>query len=119
MRGSERRIGEGQRLLGFDEDPFPVEPRAVAFMCLEGTRDVRGVVGVDVLGEAVEELGQIPGGLIGEIWEFEDQAVARGHVIGWICGIGHDVDCVLRVIGLLPPGGRCCALGRRSEVVPG
>lgn len=43
-----------------------------------------------MLGEAVEELGQVPCGLIGEIWEFEDQAVARGHVVGGIKGPDGD-----------------------------
>ena len=92
MRGSERRVWEGKRLLRVDEEPFPVEPRTLAFMCLVGTQDLRGVMGVDVLGEGLEEFAELPSGLVGERWEFQDQTVARGHVVGGFCGIGNHMD---------------------------
>jgi hypothetical protein len=89
MPGSERRIWEGKRLLRLDKKAFPVELLAFAFMCLVCTRDLRGVMGVDVLGEGLEELGELPCGLVAELGEFEYQTVTRSHVVGRLGGIGH------------------------------
>jgi hypothetical protein len=46
-------------------------------------------MGVDVLGESLEELGELPGGLVGELGEVQDQTVTRGDIIGGVGGIGH------------------------------
>jgi hypothetical protein len=62
VRGSERWVGEGKRLLSFDEEPFPVELPTLALVCLVGAQDLLRVVGVDVLGEGLEELGELPPG---------------------------------------------------------
>jgi hypothetical protein len=46
-------------------------------------------MGVDVLGEGLEELGELPCSLVAEFGEFQYQTVTRGHVVGRLGGVGH------------------------------
>ena len=64
-------------MLCFDEKALPVELLTFAFMCSVCTRDLRGVMGVDVLGKGLGELGELPGGFVAEFGKFEYQTVTR------------------------------------------
>ena len=87
MRGSERRVGEGKRLLRFDEEPLPVESLTLAFVGPVCAQDLRGVMGVEVLGEGLEELGELPGSLVGQLGKLEDQIGPVCNVVGGLGGV--------------------------------
>jgi len=86
---SERRVWEGKRLLSFGEKALSVELLAFVFMCSVCTRDLRRVVGVDVLDEGLEELGELPRSLITQFRDLQYQTVTRSHVIVRLGGVGH------------------------------
>jgi hypothetical protein len=70
-----------------NEEPFAIEPLTLAFVSAVCAQDLRCVMGVDALGESLEELGELPGDLVLEFGEVQDQTRPGGHVVGGLGGI--------------------------------
>lgn len=61
----------------------------LAFARLARAQDLRRVVSVDVLGKSLEELGELPGSLVAELGQFQDQTGTLGDVVGGPCWFVH------------------------------
>lgn len=83
--------------MGLKVKLFVVAALMLAFARLARAQDVRRVVRIDVLGKAVEELGELPGGLVAERGQFEDQELAVVDEVH--DGVGVAAKLVLVVIG--------------------
>lgn len=61
----------------------------LAFARLARAQDLRRGECVDVLGNSLEELGDLPGSLVAEPGQFQAQTGTLGDVVGRLCWLVH------------------------------